>query len=210
MRNVFTKLGSVVSLGIGALSLGATGCGAQTSSYMRVVQPPAPIVASPDAATVVFIRGHYAWGVRAVPIVKDDGEYLGELNGDAHLVAKVAPGHHLFSGWLPGREDGVAANLAAGRIYFVRVGITETLSGGTKFTAIAPRTPDWSERTDLLAKTRSFERNDVSVNAMVADRRKGWLERIHRVQARLAAYTGEEQAAHQLRETDGVATVNAQ
>lgn len=116
------------------------------------------IVATPDKATIVFLRpGRFVGAAIAVPVFEvreSDIEFLGLVEAGSKFAHVVAPGEHRFATTIVGGQSGVRlykANVEAGKIYFFRAGIIDGIWGLEPIHSIALSTSKfakWNERTD--------------------------------------------------------------
>ena len=76
--------------------LGAVwGC-AGSSDYMRAVATPAPIGATADKSTVVFVRpSGIAFGVNFA-ILDQQGHWIGDAVAQSHFAVQLPPGEYMF------------------------------------------------------------------------------------------------------------------
>jgi hypothetical protein len=178
------------------------------SRYMRPIQTPPPIVAEPSAATVVFIRPNKVVFGAVLPIVDENGHFYGNLAANHYMVARVAPGHHVFTSWVRygGSEDSVQADLLAGRVYYVRAEVIDQgFSGHSQVTAIKPGSSEWTAVSSYVMQLTREEidpSESGNVATMEADRKLGWGARMKDGLAHVAKLPPGDQAAHVLASSD--------
>lgn len=124
----------------------------------KMTEVDSAIVATPDKATIVFLRpGRFVGAAIAVPVfeVRDsDIEFVGLVEAGSKLAHVVAPGEHRFATTVVGGQSGVRlykANVEAGKIYFFRAGIIDGIWGLEPIHNIALSTSKfakWNERTN--------------------------------------------------------------
>jgi len=134
---------ALLALGL-ALS---TACGAPPSDYMTEAKPP---TAEPVAglATVYFLRPS-GLGSGTHFQVWDRQRFLGVVQSKSYFISVLTPGKHLFIATAdnPEKKVAVAADLAAGKRYYVHLG---------------PTMMGWSSRVEMVPVTRgSDEWNEV-------------------------------------------------
>lgn len=185
------------------VALAAFGC-APSSQYMRVVESPSPLKPDGEHALVVFVRpSSYAWGVGA-NVLDENGRFLGDALASGWFAVALPPGHHEFTVWAE-NTDGLAADLAPGRTYYVEVAATMGgLSAQMHFRAIKPSRPNWSHRDEWMSKTKQYLSDFAAGQANLDKRHDDVAERLRRAREHLAKYSGDALSEHTLGPDDGV------
>lgn len=184
-----------------ALATGVAGCAAQ-SKYMQETAA-GPIVAQPDAATVVFVRpSGFAGGLRAT-ILDEKGRFLGDSLPESYFAVNVTPGEHVFISWAE-NTGALRANVAAGKIYFVEVSPKMgALSARVHLLGITPRAKSWAKLDTWMSESKAYAPDERSGQAYLAGRSDDVRERIRRANEALSEYSREELAERVIGPADG-------
>jgi hypothetical protein len=193
---------------VSALSLAPLALIGCSPAHMREVRPATRLAATPDAATVLFIRPHAFPGAAHYTLLDTkrgpsgcEVRFLGESAPNSHFAVAIAPGEHVFLGVGNGRTDAVRANLAPGRVYFVEV--ASGVLQGIHLVALTPASPHWHDvdawvhETTQLAPDRLAGQADLMRNAEPLD------EAIASALARLEGYDARDLETRTLRPEDG-------
>jgi hypothetical protein len=186
---ITSRIAFVLTVGI------AASCAA--SPRVRAARP-SSLAPPPGAARVVFVRPSRAAPKIAYTLFDERGRYLGDSMARSHFSVDLPPGHHVFlnSG---NHTDALAADLAAGRTYFVEV----VPHKREHFAAIAPGGRLWDRRDRLVARTKTLAPNPTQGQAFLDGRAARVKRRIDRGMSSLSGYRDVEKARHTLRVTDG-------
>jgi hypothetical protein len=181
---------------------GIVGCGA-TSDYMMDVAHPRPIVATPNMATVVFIRpSSYARSMKTT-ILDGRGTFLGDSLPKSHFAVLLPPGPHVFIAWAE-NTAALQATLLPGRVYFVEVAAKMgVLSARMHVLALTPRSENWAKVPEWLNETTQLVPDPAGGQAYLSSRPEDVQERIRRANEALSKYDAEELAERTLRPEDG-------
>jgi hypothetical protein len=128
------KISNALFMTLAVTSLAA--CGNHFTPSPRMADA-GPIAASPDAATLVFIRPSSYVGVWN-PSVFIDGKYVADVEAERQVAVSVAPGDHLiFAGihdFMTKACREMHAKVEAGKIYYVET----TVANGSDLFAARP------------------------------------------------------------------------
>lgn len=178
-------------------------CGCASSDFMRLVAQPAPLTASPDQATIVFLRPRNAAPNTLVTIIDEDGRFLGDSLPSACFAARVQPGRHVLVG-LASNTAALQADVEGGRVYYVEVVIRlGSLSSRAHLFAVHPGK---DSDASLLRWWRECDHYDVDTDAGQRSMRKREAERIDRVRRakeQVARFSAEDLARRSLAPQDG-------
>jgi hypothetical protein len=185
--------------------LGAVwGC-AGASQYMREVPTPAPIAATADKATVVFLRpSGIAFGVNFA-ILDQQAHWVGDAVAQSHFAVQLPPGEYMFVAWAE-NTAALRASVGPGRIYYVEViPYVGAFSAQVGLEALTPRNPDWAKVSGWLStETKRLESLPVGAASM-QERRDEALKRVASAQESWNGYSPEDKAKRTLALEDGVA-----
>jgi hypothetical protein len=120
---------------------------------MHPVAARMPLRAPDDAALVVFVRPSSFAAGYVIPIIDDQGRFLGEAGAKTHFAVVARPGDHMFVAW---RENTtfLRARLLPGKTYFVEVATKPGMfQARTHLLAVAPRTKSWAKLPDWMHDT---------------------------------------------------------
>lgn len=182
--------------------LTGTGC---ASKFMQPAAPGTRIAPRSDAATVVFVRPS-SFGAAINPTIFDEqGRFLGDAQANAHFVATVAPGEHMFIVWAENTGP-IRATLLPGRVYFIEVSMKPgAFQARAHLLAITPRSEQWTQVREWLSDTKPTIADTAAGDAYLAGRRDDVVERIRRANEAFANFDEEERAARTLHPNDGIA-----
>lgn len=186
-----------------SLALLVVGC-VGSSQYMQPSQSPLSLRPPADRAVVVFVRpSHFAFAINA-NVLDENGRFLGDAVAGGYFAVAVPPGHHEFVVWAE-NTDAVAADVVAGRTYFVEVAATMgAWSAQMHLRAIKPGLPNWDHRDEWLRDAKGYL-PDVAAGQANLDRRSGDVaERLRRGREHLAKYANDQLREHTLGADDGV------
>jgi len=160
-RKSIVKVGALALL----LALLATGCGAYfiVSTTPRPTTPP-----SADMARVYFVKPGGSFG-NAQGFVLLEDKVIGYLQNRQVFYVELPPGEHLFMS-VTSNTDGIKANLAGGKTYYVRLfstpGAMSMMMGGSEnmyMEPIAPGTEGWDKRWEWIDGATLVEMNEEKV-----------------------------------------------
>lgn len=197
---MLSRLLSVVLLGCLLLFVG---CAAH-SDWMAPVAARSPLRAPPNAALVVFVRPSSYAGGMLVPIIDENGRFLGEAGPKTHFAVVTPPGDHVFIGWI-GNTSLVRTRLLAGKTYFVEIGPTwGVLKPRVQLLAVTPRSKSWEKLAEWIAETDQMT-PDLAGGQAAFDRKHDDLQsHIHDAFEVLRDYDDVELDKHTVRPDDGV------
>jgi hypothetical protein len=179
------------------------GC-ASSARNMMPVNPPQRLMPPPGQALVVFVRpSKFAWAVTA-NLLDETGRYLGDAPAQGHFAAVLPPGRHLLVIWAE-NTDGLDAELAPGRIYFVEVAATMgAWSAQMHLRAIKPPLDNFAHRDEWMLGTTQYAVASTEAQEKLNQRVGDVQERIRRAREHLEKYSAEEREQHILRAGDGL------
>jgi len=169
---------------------------------MRVQQPPQQIQPLPDQAVVVFLRpSNYGRKVRFT-IVDGQGNWLGNMQGRQYFVTTYPPGQYEFVVHAE-NNDLMQANLTAGRVYYVLVGVRMgAWSARASISALTPRRDEWANLDQYIAGSRQLVADMAAGNA--AYNQAEILQWVDNARTRFSRYDANEQSLRVLGPADGV------
>jgi hypothetical protein len=182
----------------------ATACSV-SSPYMRPTGTAAHALHAPaDQALVVFVRpSQMAWAVGA-NILDEQGRFLGDSLAGSYFAVAMPPGAHMFTVWAE-NTDGLSAELAPGRVYYVEVAPTMgAFSAQMHLFAIKPGRPSWDHLSEWMARAQEYTSDFVAGQSNLDKRHDDVAERLRRAREHLARYSGDDRARHSLAAGDGV------
>jgi hypothetical protein len=189
----------LIAMGSALLLAGCT----TRSEWMNPVIGRSPLRASTTAAVVVFVRpSSYASGY-LIPIIDENGRFLGEAGPKTRFAVLVPPGDHLFIGW---RENTTLARarLLAGKTYYVEVSTKMGfLEPRVHLLAIAPRTKSWAKLPDWIAETEEMAPNLEAGQRALDQKHDDVQLRIHEAFEALQDFDERELEARTLHPEDG-------
>jgi hypothetical protein len=188
---------------IPALALLVVGC-AGSSQFMQPSQTPLSLRPPADRAVVVFVRpSHFAFAINA-NVLDENGRFLGDAVAGGYFAVAVPPGHHEFVVWAE-NTDAIAADVVAGRTYFVEVAPTMgAFSAQMHLRAIKPGLPSWAHRDEWMRDSKGYL-PDVAAGQANLDKRSGDVaERLRRGREHLGKYADQDLREHTLGANDGV------
>lgn len=123
-------------------------------SLATMIEPEAAIVPAADTATIVLVADGFPDPLQAFTVITGAGQYLAQLRPHSYAVATVPPGPLGVYGGHPelGYPEwcgGVRGEVAAGKVYVVRLG---GLLGMVGVTAVDPA----AEPAESIATTLSY------------------------------------------------------
>lgn len=134
---------------VGACALGLAGCGNHFTPSPKMADAPAAIAASPDAATLVFVRPSLYAGVMN-PSVFVDGKFAGDVEGGRQVVAIVPPGPHVLLGgihdFMTKACRQAVINAEAGKLYYIETTVAMGADLFVVHTSDAPKLKEWLAR----------------------------------------------------------------
>jgi hypothetical protein len=164
---------------------------------------PQPVTASPDKATVVFVRHSGLGGRLKTTILDETGRFLGEDWGSTYFTAQVTPGDHVFIAWAE-NTAALKATLAAGKTYFVEVEPRMgALSARVHLLAVSPKSPKFAQVRGWMAESQHIVTDETAGQAYLQRRAADVQERIRRAQEALTKYSAEELGERTLGADDG-------
>jgi hypothetical protein len=132
-----------------ALVIGCAGYNLPVESPRPTAEPPA------DQARVYFVKPGGSWGKATVFILQED-KAIGYLENRQVFYVDVPAGQHIFMS-VTSNTEGVEANLAGGKTYYIRLFSTpsamSTMVGGSEdlhMAPIEPGTEQWDKRLEWL------------------------------------------------------------
>lgn len=187
---------------IALFAAAATGCSA-SSKYMKEIQGGASPKATPDQATVVFVRhSGLARGIRTT-ILDERGEFVGDALAHGAFARQYPAGRHLFITWAE-NTDVLQAELQPGKIYYVEVDPSMgAFSARMHLFAIKPNTESWKDLKDWLGESTWFDVDVPGGRAEMQSRSEDVAERLKRANEHLQEYSGEDLEKRTLRAGDG-------
>jgi hypothetical protein len=204
MRNVSRLVSSGLSSGL--VSLLMIGCASTVppSQYMHALEAPMPLKPGADQALVVFVRpSRFAFAIGA-NVLDERGRFLGDSRAAGYFAVTVPPGHHEFTVWAE-NTDAIAADVVAGRVYFVEVAPTMgAFSAQMHLRAIKPGLPSWQRRDEWLRSSQQYLSDFAAGQANLDRRPNDVAERLRRAREHLAKYDGEARNEHTLGPDDGI------
>jgi hypothetical protein len=139
------------------VGIGASGC----KYYVSAKSPRPSTPPSPDRARVYFVKPDGADGGASTFLLKET-KLIGYLENGKALYVELPPGEHFFMS-VASNVDGVLADLAGGRTYYIQLvssrGEDTALGGVTENMSLAPLVPGdeaweqrhaWVEGADLV------------------------------------------------------------
>jgi hypothetical protein len=197
---MLSRLLSVVLLGCVLL---LAGCVAH-SDWMAPVAARSPLRAPPNAALVVFVRPSAYAGGMLVPIIDENGRFLGEAGPKTHFAVVTPPGDHVFIGWME-NTSAVRTRLVAGKTYYVEIGPRwGLLKPRVHLLAVTPRSKSWEKLAEWLADTEEMT-PDLAGGQAALDRKHGDVQsHIHDAFEALRDFDDVELDAHTVKPDDGV------
>jgi hypothetical protein len=115
----FSKVRPFHLIAVCALALG--GCAGHSDFMVKVPRGTAPIAPGSNSATVVFIRDSGIGFAVNFSIIDHAGNRLGDAVAKRHFALQLAPGRYYFFARGGSNTDAVQADVAPGRLYYVRV-----------------------------------------------------------------------------------------
>jgi len=140
---------------VSAVLLGAVLVSGCAGYNMKSTTPRPTAAPAADQARVYFIKPGGSWG-NAEGFVLLEDKVIGYLQNRQVFFVDVPAGEHLFMS-VTSNADGIQANLAGGKTYYVRLfstpGAMSMLVGGSEnmyMEPIAPGTEQWDKRNEWL------------------------------------------------------------
>jgi hypothetical protein len=172
---------------------------------MRAVATPAPIGATADKSTVVFVRpSGIAFGVNFA-ILDQQGHWIGDAVAQSHFAVQLPPGEYMFVAWAE-NTAALRASLGSGRIYYVEViPYVGAFAAQVGMEALTPRHQDWAKLSGWLSTdTKRLEPLPAGA-AYIQERRDDATRRVASAQENWNGYSNEDKTKRTLRLEDGVA-----
>jgi hypothetical protein len=139
-------------LSLAALALG--GCAGHSDFMTKVPQGTAAIAPTSNSATIAFIRDSGIGFAVNFSIIDQSGNLLGDAVARSHFALQLPPGRYFFFARGGENTDVVQADVAAGRLYYVRVvphlGVW---LARVELDPVKPNEREWGSLPAWLAKT---------------------------------------------------------
>jgi hypothetical protein len=171
---------------------------------MTEIPGSAPIEASADTATIVFLRpwpGPLDDRNWPVAIVDESGNWLGDVLASSLFSVRLPPGDYMFIAWstqLLANTEAVKATVSAGRVYYVE------LYGSLSMQALTPHHEDWRSLPYWLDDTRRLEPVAAAGKAYYEGKRDDVLDRVKAGQENWDGYTSRDKHLRTLEPDGGV------